>query len=488
MAEGFAKNIIDISTGNVNQELLKIKSSDQSEARTMLDNLKYGGANSKYRGLSLPLLDLHKDHDADSLPSPTRETTPCLPIDKGFGMGHGVLKPEWPIPRVALDTNKVPMHPYETEAVKAVSTYQQKFGRSSFFMTDRLPSPTPSEEGENVDADISAEVSSSPKRHAKPEITPMVGQLGVSSFPNMNNLSVQGLNSIQNAAPSSYGLNPLLKQSFAKCRDPRLRLVNSDATAGISALPNETKEPLGGIISSKKQKIVEERVLDGPALKRPKTELANSGFIHVGRTVPGNGGWLEDRVPVGFKVAARKPELGLVDPRMPGDVANSTSSNITMPNVSVGINDKLAIPGSTASMQSILTDLVVNPSILLNFLKGQQMSANSTKSTSQPTSSNSILGAVPSTNLATPKPPVLGQGSAGILHTPSRTAALVSFCAFFFFLGDLMISCCLSPLWNSTLLWFLMAHGSLLVIDLHLTVTVWCINVCVKLTFIFVVS
>lgn len=393
----------------------------QSDAHYM----RSGGSNSKYRSLPLPLIDLHKDHDADSLPSPTRETTPCLPIDKGIS---GMLKPEWPIPKVSHETDKVPLHPYETDAVKAVSTYQQRFGRNSLFLNDRLPSPTPSEDGEDRDDDINSEVSSSTVRHRNPEGKSMMEQPIVSSISKMDNLSVPGPNSVQNATSLNSGPSSFLKHSSAKSRDPRLRIVNSESNARDSILRCETKEPLLGIVNSKKQKTVAEPGFDGPALKRPRTELANSGIADAAQVVTGTGGWLEDSVPVGLKIAAKKSESGIFEPRNSGDVTMGTSSNVSVPCVSADGNSNLPLstPSSTTSMQTLLTELAVNPSILLSFLKGQQKFADPTKSTSQPASINSILGAVPSINLAAPKPTVHGQGSAGILQTPPQTASVVS--------------------------------------------------------------
>ncbi|KAL6966364.1 protein-serine,threonine phosphatase [Sarracenia purpurea var. burkii] len=52
------------------------------------------------------------------------------------------------------------LHLYGTDALKDVSSYQQKFCRISFFL-DELPSPTPSEGSDNGDGDIGGEISSS---------------------------------------------------------------------------------------------------------------------------------------------------------------------------------------------------------------------------------------------------------------------------------------------------------------------------------------
>ncbi|PWA42450.1 C-terminal domain phosphatase-like 3 [Artemisia annua] len=76
--------------------------------------------------MSLPLLDLHKDHDMDCLPSPTRENTNPLPLGKALFEGDVAFRPVWPAPR-AIEQR------YDTDALEAVSTYQQKFSRRKKF-------------------------------------------------------------------------------------------------------------------------------------------------------------------------------------------------------------------------------------------------------------------------------------------------------------------------------------------------------------------
>lgn len=108
-----------------------------------------------------PLLNLHADYDEDSLPSPTRDNAPPLPVAKPIGFG---AVPAVPGPLVAPKNIGVvngTLHPYVTNAFKEVSSYQRKFGNTSVLATNRLPSPTPSEDGNNGDDDIHGEVSSS---------------------------------------------------------------------------------------------------------------------------------------------------------------------------------------------------------------------------------------------------------------------------------------------------------------------------------------
>ncbi|KAL3511496.1 hypothetical protein ACH5RR_030897 [Cinchona calisaya] len=438
--EVVAKSDFDIATESVKNmpkkivgiDSIPVESSDQPVPRMSLEYGKSGVSNYKYKGLSLPLLDLHKDHDADSLPSPTQGAPPCFPIEKGFAFGQGLLKPEWPVPRVAIERDNVPMHPYEIDAVKAVSSYQQKFGRSSLLMNERLPSPTPSEEGDVGDSDISGEVSSSSNMDVKPVGTSMVGQPTVSNAPKIDILTGQGLTDVQNAAPLSLGPKLSSKIASAKIRDPRLRLANSDVAALKHLLPvvnSEPKlEPVGGMISSRKQKTIEELVLDGPALKRQRNEQIDPRIVNNVQVVTGTGGWLEDRGTVGLGATNRSHALDSTgnDPRRPEYAATSVSSGSIMPSVTVNENENLPVttPGATASLHSLLKDIAVNPTIWMNIIKmEQQKSADPNKSTTQPAISNFITGAVPSMNVVASKAPVLGQRAAVALQATPQSAS-----------------------------------------------------------------
>lgn len=431
-----SKNNLDSSAESVkrmlgevfNVDSISVESSDQPVPPASLEYGKLGVANSKYKGLSLPLLDLHKDHDADSLPSPT-QGAPCLPIVKGFSAGHGLLKPEWPVPRVALEREDVPMHPYETDALKAVSSYQQKFGGSSFLMSDRLPSPTPSEGGDSGDGDISGEVSSSSSMDVKPVGTSMVGQLTASDAPKIDILTGQGHTNLLNASSLSSGPNPSMKTSSAKSRDPRLRLANSDVAASNHVLPvvnSESKvEPVGGKIGSRKQKTIEELAMDGPALKRQRNEQIDP-VVKSMQTVSGTGGWLEDRGTAGLGATNKSHALDSSgnDPRRLEYAVTPVSSGSILANVTVNGNDNLLLtnPGATASLHSLLKDIAVNPSIWMNIIKmEQQKSADPTRSTSQPTCSNSITGSV---NAVVSKPPVLVQQAAGTFQVTQQTPSV----------------------------------------------------------------
>ncbi|GAV71470.1 BRCT domain-containing protein/NIF domain-containing protein [Cephalotus follicularis] len=393
------------------------------------------GFRGRGRGVLVPLLDLHKDHDEDSLPSPTRETSHCsIPIHKALAVGDGMIKSGLPTTMVAEDKEDSKLHPYETDAVKAVSTYQQKFGRSSFFMSTRLPSPTPSEESGEGDGDIGGEVSSTSNLGGfKPVNHSVVGVPIVSGSPQMDASSMEGLTTTRSPAPVSSpaptvsGSNPTMKPS-AKSRDPRLRYVNSDVSVldltqrPLHLVHNAPKVELG----SRKQKTVEDPILDGPALKRQKSGSENSGLIGVLKTTSGNGGWLEDTDMVGTQLLNKNVVL---DPRKV-DVG-VTSPSIVHCNTNVG-NEPLLVTSSssTASLPALLKDIAVNPTMLINILKmGQQqrlpaeVQQKSTDSLHPPTS-NSLLGAVPSVNFASSNPSRILPKPAGTLPTTPQTSAM----------------------------------------------------------------
>ncbi|KAL7110039.1 hypothetical protein ACP275_05G000100 [Erythranthe tilingii] len=366
-------------------------SPDQTECRS-----KLGLVISRHKGVARPLIDLHKDHDADSLPSPTRDLSAPLPFDKGFIMGHGLLKPEWPVPGRNIDRDNILMHPYETDAVKAVSSYQQKFGRSSFFVNDKLPSPTPSEDGQTSgDGEINGEVSSSIIHHVNPAVNILTSVQPVVS-------STVAMDTSATPEISNSLRNPVLKSTSAKSRDPRLRLSNSDAGAknpnkSLSAVGSEeSKWESSGMVSSRKQKTNEELVLNGPALKRQRNELSG-------------------------------PSTAMTL------VSATSTSQMTLP-VSVPImslltsqSEKFPVKNSnaTSSLHSLLKDIAVDPSIWMNILKMENhKSSDDIKSMTQISNSNSVLGAVPSTVGVMPLSSTIGQISAGTVQIPYQAVSV----------------------------------------------------------------
>lgn len=431
------------SSENENQDLTSVnkydsgavssKSSGKMEQSVLFESFKPGLANSKAKGLCIPLLDLHKDHDEDTLPSPTREIGPHFPVVKASTQAHGMVKLELPLFAGSLEKGNSLLHPYETDALKAVSSYQQKFGRSSLFVSEKLPSPTPSEEGDTGEGDIDGEVSSSNVVHNASLLSESsTGQPIVSSVPQTNILAGQGLGTARTADPLSFLPNPSLRSSTAKIRDPRLRLATSDAAAqntnkNILPIPDiDLKlEASLEMIGSKKQKTVELPVFDAPLSKRQRSEQTDSIVVSDVRPSTGSGGWLEDRGTAGLPITSSNYATDSNDNDI-RKLEQVTASITTIPSVIVNADENFAVTGisTSATLHSLLKDIAINPSIWMNIIKmEQQKSADASRTTAQASSSNSILGAVPSTDVVAPRTSAIGQRSVGILQTPTHTAA-----------------------------------------------------------------
>ncbi|XP_055825281.1 RNA polymerase II C-terminal domain phosphatase-like 3 isoform X2 [Solanum dulcamara] len=431
------------SSENANQDLTSVnkydlgavstKSSGLVEQSVSFESFKPGLATSKAKGLSIPLLDLHKDHDEDTLPSPTREIGPHFPVAKASTQAHGMVKLELPLFARSLEKGNSLVHPYETDALKAVSSYQQKFGRSSLFVSEKLPSPTPSEEGDSGEGDINGEVSSSNVVHNASLLNESsMGQPIVSSVPQTNILAGQGLGTARTADPLSFLPNPSLRSSTAKSRDPRLRLATSDAAAqntnkNILPIPDidlKLEAPLE-MIGSKKQKTAELPVFDAPLSKRQKSEQTDSIIVSDVRPSTGNGGWLEDRGTAGLPIMSSNYATDSSDNDIQ-KLEQVRASITTIPSVIVKADENFPVTGisTSATLHSLLKDIAINPSIWMNIIKmEQQKSADASRTTAQASSSNSILGAVPSMDVVAPRTSAIGQRSVGILQTPTHTAA-----------------------------------------------------------------
>ncbi|XP_052205042.1 RNA polymerase II C-terminal domain phosphatase-like 3 isoform X2 [Diospyros lotus] len=361
------------------------------------------------RGILLPLLDLHKDHDEDSLPSPTRAAPLLFPANNALAVRS-----------VAVNAELVP---------------QQKFGHSSFLKSDRLPSPTPSEECDDGGGDVAGEVSSSSIVGNFKTVNASIVPERVFSFgPQVGISSGQGLINVRNTGPMSSGPNPTLK-STAKSRDPRLRYANFEGSAmdinqqSFPIIKNgPTLDPIGEVSGLRKQKTVEELNLDGPAMKRQRKGLTDYVTGDM-QTVSGSGAWLEDRGTAGPLLSSNVSQIventgG--DPSKFGTSITSTGTDISTPDVMFTINKHLSGAGAntTASLQSLLKDIAMNPSMWMNIIKmEQQKSIDPTKRPTLTPSSNSILGAVPSMNI-TPKPVATGQRVSGILQAPPQSASV----------------------------------------------------------------
>lgn len=417
-----------------NLESVSAKFIDRNEFNLSIESSRLGVANSKPRGLSLPLLDLHKDHDADSLPSPTREIKPSFPIDKAFSGEHGVVKPEFPLPRGALQTGNSVMHPYETDALKAVSSYQQKFGRSSFFMTDRLPSPTPSEDGDKGDTDIGEEISSSiaPNSNYLNALGPR--QPVVSSVPNMSPHGGQELSNVNSVGSIGVVATPVSRSSPVKIKDPRLRALNSDAPAQsfnpciVPVSNTETRMAgFGEMVGSRKQKTVDDPIVCGPSMKRQRSEQTDSVIVSDIPSYTETGGLLGGRGDGGFPITNSSLVLkSIKDASKLEQVATAVTTSTTAPIVPINAIENLSATNTSvaATLQSLLKDIVVNPSIWMNRIKMEQLKAmEPSKVTTQPlSSSNCISRGILPVNVAPPQASVPDPRLGAILQATPQMA------------------------------------------------------------------
>ncbi|KAK1310511.1 RNA polymerase II C-terminal domain phosphatase-like 3 [Acorus calamus] len=368
-----------------------------------------------------PLIDLHADVDADNLPSPTRENPPPLPFQR-------------PPPQPTIDCGDqlggrdVTLHPYVTDALKAVSSYQQKFGCNSFMSSNRLPSPTPSEEYTMGDADVQEEVSSS---SVSVTASRSVG-LTPPSIPSVCGTTLTENPVVQGLLSKTMGGNPVVKAQ-AKSRDPRLRFANHEAgVLDLNTRPVPKEYYANGSGSnvetmSTKNKAAEDLVLDVQALKSQRSGLDNHGIVNMGK---GRGGWLDDNLSVSSQPAnvnsfldnmgADVRKSGNGEAGSNGGLSASTSTNVT--NI---VNQQVLAPAGTnasVSLPLLLKEIAVNPTMLLHLIQAEQQrlaaqtpesSLGSNQPTTQPQSSGLVLGALPSVNVSSVKPSELEPKQAG---------------------------------------------------------------------------
>lgn len=375
-----------------------IKPVDQRNTTIGSETLKQGVLGfSRGRGNFGPLLDLHRDHDVDSLPSPTREAPPPVYMRERQVIGVENVKAESK-PMVESKIENVSVHRYETDAVKAVSTYQQKFGRNSFLLSSRLPSPTPSEESEGADSDLTGEVSSlSSVGYVKAVDPPMPLQTFYLDSSHINKSSGHALSQATITGPVASGPNP--QRVLSKSRDPRLRIGNSEmGPSDVNAHPllrDAPKiEPVVEIVNSTKDKNIGETTMDGPVLKKQKS---GSTDVQMFR----GGGWLENCSTVG-KPAIDKiqsSESMVIDTKKAENVGIfSGQRQVTPSTLSAKTSETEQLPAivttNTATLPSLLKDIAVNPSLLMQLIMEQQrLAAESQKS------SYSMQGEAPSFNV-----------------------------------------------------------------------------------------
>ncbi|XP_006844522.3 RNA polymerase II C-terminal domain phosphatase-like 3 [Amborella trichopoda] len=378
------------------------------------------------------------------------------------------------------------VYPSVNDALKAFSTYQQKFGRTSFLSNNKLPSPTPSDECEGEDTDAHGEVSSTGEsKTPEPDRVSSSGEFKIAepvtdvvqtSGRNASNSLLQksepitsnnlhGLNpsisfqsiQVKEVMPegnSAFGSNPLIKSQPRRSRDPRLANTNSEAGSSFdlnkhpaSIDPGNVKpiQPIlnGGILGSRKTTIVEEAVLDGHSLKRQR------GLSYGGQVIPGRGGWLEEntpgvvpsskeqRVEIGDSMKERpvKPENGAVlgsDMKLDGN-SNANVSTAVRPGMGPGSSNMggamLPNLGNIASLPDLIKDIVTNPNMILQLIQKEQQRLGAFQKPVNPlpqnlSSSSSTCTMMPSSTGAPLKSSDVQQRPALQPQMPPQTASM----------------------------------------------------------------
>lgn len=390
--------------------------------------LQYGQSNVVGRGLMLPLFDLHKDHDLDSLPSPTREAPSCFPVNKLFSdLGDGIDRFGLPpavcteAEKMELDGKDSKLHIYETDALKAVSTYQQKFSRSSYFTDDKFPSPTPSGDCEGEAVDTNDEVSSASIASSLTSFKPPpLDQIPVSS----TSLDRPNMHGLVDSRIDATGSGSYPAKSSAKSRDPRLRFINPDASTldlnqslGTHSMP---RVEYGGRVISRKQKTVEEPSLDATAPKRLRRSLENSEHnTREERAMAGKGGWFEENTVAGSQLVERNHLMQKGETELKRTISTS-SSNLTVSNNG---NELASVTSSsaTASLPTyLLNNVAVNPAMLIHMILEHQH--NEAEAQKKPV--DSARGTDATVNTGPAMTAGLTQSSVGILPASSPATSM----------------------------------------------------------------
>ncbi|RCV38333.1 hypothetical protein SETIT_8G133700v2 [Setaria italica] len=396
------------------------------------------GAANSFSGSSLPrleipakrispLLDLHADYDENSLPSPTRDNAPPFPVPKPIGFGAFPMVPERPsFPERESGRNSI--YPSLNDPLKAVSSYQQKYGQKSVFPSDDLPSPTPSgDDGKSADkgGDIFGEISSfpAPKKTALPSTSQMPA-----SQPN----TTSGSNISYAGGPPGYGKqaeqlaagpNHALKAT-SKSRDPRLRFLNRDSAGATDANQRVNFSDLkdgnlgaGVPTINRKHKAVDEPQVDENVLKR----------FRLGAGDPRNM-----LVPTG------NPNQLMTNMRAPPNSSGATTPFLHPTQSSA---PQISAPPAVSLPSSLLKDIAGNPTVLMNWIKMEQQKMSASEPQQVAMSSGTISigiagtvlppGSAPKTTEAAQvpsvrpqvlmqTPPLNSQNDTGILRMKPR--------------------------------------------------------------------
>ncbi|MQM21786.1 hypothetical protein Taro_054831 [Colocasia esculenta] len=326
-----------------------------------------------------PLLDPHANHDEDSLPSPTHASAPSSPRPAHVSEPAPVISEQTSWKREETEDVTLPSH--EVDSV-TISSYQQRYLHASFLPCNELPSPTPSEEGNDDGGDFQEEVSNS-------VVNSLTSLCSSTSIPNVGCSSkaahtdssfAEGSVSSKAIEQTGPGMKMTLRAS-AKNRDPRLKLANHEMSSALdlckqqtvsvdnNAARNVLTEALAE--NSRKHKFIDEAVPDNQILKKQRNDLSNSREAHIPL---GKGGWLVDNGALvdqsshrGQPVEDRGLENRKIDIAEGGSTRGQTT-NLTSANEQAPVMS--SPPG--LSLPSLLKDLAGNPTMFVHLIKEQQ--------------------------------------------------------------------------------------------------------------------
>uniref|UniRef100_A0A453I1G8 Uncharacterized protein n=1 Tax=Aegilops tauschii subsp. strangulata TaxID=200361 RepID=A0A453I1G8_AEGTS len=354
-----------------------------------------------------PLLDLHADYDENSLPSPTRDSAPPFPVPKPIGFGVFPMAPDRYFLAERVDPSKKVLYTCVNDALKDVSSYRQKYGQTSTFASDDLPSPTPSDDGDksgDKEGDIFGEVSSF---SASNKSAPPSGNLIPASRPS----AVISSNDSFAGGPPGYakqieqsvsGPSHALKPS-AKSRDPRLRFLNRDSggTADANrhvnfAEPNASKDgTLGGVVSdnSRKHKATGQPLTGETVLKRARESTGNPRDMQAA----GNPS-IRTSSQLISNVSSIPDSTGTLQASQPNSVPQTSAAPIV-------------------SLPAVLKDIAVNPTVLMHWIQMEHQK----RSASEPQPASGIIssGMINNVTAGMVIPPGNALKTAEVAHIPS---------------------------------------------------------------------
>ncbi|KAK8949760.1 RNA polymerase II C-terminal domain phosphatase-like 3 [Platanthera guangdongensis] len=319
----------------------------------------------------------------------TRESTAISVTKTNWFGGFTISQPT--VIKAEIDSTNLPS--YMSDALKAVSSYQKKYGHNSILPSNQLPSPTPSEEF-NCEEEKNDEVSSSVVAGAY-SVKPVGSG---SSFPPSDFLS--RLHSTPNNMVGQ--LNTQSNQAVkAKSRDPRLRFINQNVgvSSDKSAFMNGYVE---GETNCKKQKAADASILEIHSLKRQRHSCSTRYQL---------GHFRNNQI---YGIGTRKPGNGVTS------ADSRLETNGDSINANIGNEQNSAVSSAPpVTLPSVLKDMDINPAILMELIKMKQktLAAESQKKF------GASVEATAQKNDATLKPVEVGQNPSSKPQIPAQKAS-----------------------------------------------------------------